>query len=79
MPRDPRGRNVIVEDFTDSGLTLSWLTANIRSRSVASVEVFSLLSWIDGHGEDAAKFAANFRHWLNSPVPSIAPILTARR
>ena len=41
---DLRGRNVlIVEDLTDSGLTLSWLTANIHSRSAASVEVFSLL------------------------------------
>jgi hypoxanthine phosphoribosyltransferase len=34
---------LIVEDLTDSGLTLSWLTANIRPRSAASVEVFSLL------------------------------------
>jgi hypoxanthine phosphoribosyltransferase len=41
---DLAGRNVlIVEDLTDSGLTLSWLTANIHSRSAASVEVFSLL------------------------------------
>lgn len=41
---DLAGRNVlIVEDLTDSGLTLSWLTANIQSRSPASVEVFSLL------------------------------------
>jgi hypoxanthine phosphoribosyltransferase len=41
---DLAGRNVlIVEDLTDSGLTMSWLTANIHSRSAASVEVFSLL------------------------------------
>jgi hypoxanthine phosphoribosyltransferase len=41
---DLSGRNVvIVDDITDSGLTLSWLIANLRSRSVASVEVFSLL------------------------------------
>jgi hypoxanthine phosphoribosyltransferase len=41
---DLAGRNVlIVEDLTDSGLTLSWLAANIRSRAAASVEVFSLL------------------------------------
>jgi len=38
------GRNVlVVDDITDSGLTLSWLVANLRSRSAASVEVFSLL------------------------------------
>jgi hypoxanthine phosphoribosyltransferase len=41
---DLAGRNVlVVDDITDSGLTLSWLVANLRSRSVASVEVFSLL------------------------------------
>jgi hypoxanthine phosphoribosyltransferase len=33
----------VVDDITDSGLTLSWLLANLRSRGVASVEVFSLL------------------------------------
>lgn len=37
-------RNVLVmDDITDSGLTLSWLVANLRSRAAASVEVFSLL------------------------------------
>lgn len=37
-------RNVLVmDDITDSGLTLSWLVANVRSRAAASVEVFSLL------------------------------------
>lgn len=41
---DLAGRHVlIVEDRTDSGLTLSWLTANMRSSAPASVEVFSLL------------------------------------
>ncbi len=34
---------LVVDDITDSGLTLSWLVANLRSRAVASVEVFSLL------------------------------------
>jgi hypoxanthine phosphoribosyltransferase len=38
------GRNVlIVDDITDSGLTLSWLVANLRSRGAASIEVLSLL------------------------------------
>ena len=34
---------VIVEDILDSGLTLSWLEANLRSRGAASVEVCCLL------------------------------------
>jgi hypoxanthine phosphoribosyltransferase len=41
---DLQGRNVVVvDDITDSGLTLSWLLANLSSRGVASAEVFSLL------------------------------------
>jgi hypoxanthine phosphoribosyltransferase len=41
---DLAGRNVLlVDDITDSGLTLSWLVANLRTRDAASVEVFSLL------------------------------------
>ena len=41
---DLAGRNVLlVDDITDSGLTLSWLLANLESRATASVEVFSLL------------------------------------
>ena len=38
------GRKVlIVEDIIDSGLTLSWLLENLRSRGPASVEVCALL------------------------------------
>lgn len=38
------GRRVlIVEDIIDSGLTLSWLVANLRSRGPRSVEVCALL------------------------------------
>jgi len=41
---DVTGRNVlVVEDIIDSGLTLSWLLANLRSRGPASVEVVALL------------------------------------
>lgn len=41
---DLAGRSVlIVDDITDSGLTLSWLVANLRSRGVAAVDVLSLL------------------------------------
>ncbi|GAB2531971.1 hypoxanthine phosphoribosyltransferase [Brachybacterium huguangmaarense] len=41
---DISGRHVlIVEDIIDSGLTLSWLLSNLRSRGPASVEVCTLL------------------------------------
>jgi len=44
LDRDVTGRDVlIVEDIIDSGLTLSWLVANLRSRGAASVEVLTLL------------------------------------
>nr|WP_282599267.1 hypoxanthine phosphoribosyltransferase [Brevibacterium sp. R8603A2] len=34
---------LIVEDIIDSGLTLSWLLSNLRSRGAASVEICTLL------------------------------------
>ncbi|CAN5313887.1 hypoxanthine phosphoribosyltransferase [soil metagenome] len=38
------GRNVlIVEDIVDSGLTLSWLRANLETRGPASLEICALL------------------------------------
>jgi hypoxanthine phosphoribosyltransferase len=41
---DLSGRNVlVVEDIIDSGLTLSWLLANLSSRGPASLEVFAML------------------------------------
>lgn len=44
LDTDISGRDVlVVEDIIDSGLTLSWLLANLRSRGPASVEVFALL------------------------------------
>ena len=44
LDRDIPGRNVlIVEDIVDSGLTLSWLKANLESRGVGSVEILSIL------------------------------------
>ena len=44
LDRDITGRNVlIVEDIVDSGLTLSWLKANLQSRGVGSVEILSIL------------------------------------
>jgi hypoxanthine phosphoribosyltransferase len=44
LDSDLQGRKVlIVEDIIDSGLTLSWLRANLESRGAASVEICALL------------------------------------
>lgn len=44
LDADLTGRNVlIVEDIIDSGLTLSWLRANLESRGAESVEICALL------------------------------------
>jgi hypoxanthine phosphoribosyltransferase len=44
LDTDIHDRHVlIVEDIVDSGLTLSWLLANLRSRGPASVEIAALL------------------------------------
>ena len=44
LDRDISGRHVIiVEDIIDSGLTLSWLMANLTSRGPASVEVCTMM------------------------------------
>ncbi len=43
LDSDVTGRNVlIVEDIVDSGRTLAWLVANLRSRGAASVEVAAM-------------------------------------
>lgn len=43
LDTDLNGRRVlIVEDIIDSGLTLSWLLENLRSRGAASVEICAL-------------------------------------
>jgi hypoxanthine phosphoribosyltransferase len=47
------GRHVlVVEDIVDSGLTLSWLVANLRSRGPASVEVCALMRKPDAIKQD---------------------------
>jgi hypoxanthine phosphoribosyltransferase len=44
LDRDIAGCHVlVVEDIIDSGLTLSWLLRNLRSRHPASVEVVAML------------------------------------
>ncbi|MFZ5851295.1 MAG: hypoxanthine phosphoribosyltransferase [Actinomycetota bacterium] len=55
---DISGRHVlVVEDVIDSGLTLSWLLRNLRSRGPASVEVCALL-----RKPDAAQVAVDVRY-----------------
>ncbi|MEV8212942.1 hypoxanthine phosphoribosyltransferase [Leifsonia sp. NPDC077715] len=44
LDTDLGGKTVlIVEDIIDSGLTLSWLLSNLRSRGPESIEIFTLL------------------------------------
>jgi hypoxanthine phosphoribosyltransferase len=44
LDSDLHGRRVlIVEDIIDSGLTLSWLKANLETRGTASVDICALL------------------------------------
>ncbi|MEO7005424.1 MAG: hypoxanthine phosphoribosyltransferase [Terrimesophilobacter sp.] len=44
LDADITGRRVlIVEDIIDSGLTLSWLLANLQSRGAKSVDILALL------------------------------------
>ena len=44
LDTDISGRHVlIVDEIIDTGLTLSWLTANLASRNAASVEICTLL------------------------------------
>ena len=58
LDRDITGRNVlIVEDIVDSGLTLSWLKANLESRGVGSVEILSIL-----RKPEAAKVEINVKY-----------------
>ncbi|MGN6088665.1 MAG: hypoxanthine phosphoribosyltransferase [Actinomycetes bacterium] len=58
LDRDIAGRDVlVVEDIIDSGLTLSWLLANLGSRGPASVSVCTLL-----RKPDAAQVEVDVRY-----------------
>ena len=58
LDKDIAGRHVlIVEDIIDSGLTLSWLLANLRSRGPASVEIATML-----RKPEAAKVEVDVRY-----------------
>lgn len=58
LDTDLTGRHVlVVEDIIDTGLTLSWLVANLRSRGPASVEICTLL-----RKPEAAKTSVDVRY-----------------
>lgn len=65
LDTDVIGRHVlIVEDIIDSGLTLSWLMANLEARGAASVKVVALL-----RKPDAAKVEVNVS-WVGFDIPN---------
>lgn len=65
LDTDVKDRDVlIVEDIIDSGLTLSWLTANLKARGAASVEIVTLL-----RKPDAAKVQISVR-WVGFDIPN---------
>ena len=65
LDADVDGRHVlIVEDIIDSGLTLSWLTTNLKARGAASVEVVALL-----RKPAAAKVEIDVR-WVGFDIPN---------
>lgn len=65
LDTDLTGRNVlIVEDIIDSGLTLSWLLSNLRSRGPASVEIATML-----RKPEAAKVDVDVRY-VGFDIPS---------
>ena len=65
LDTDVKDRDVlIVEDIIDSGLTLSWLTANLKARGAASVEIVTLL-----RKPDAAQVEIAVR-WVGFDIPN---------
>jgi len=65
LDADVKDRHVlIVEDIIDSGLTLSWLTSNLKARGAASVEIVTLL-----RKPDAAKVKIAVR-WVGFDIPN---------
>ena len=65
LDTDVKDRDVlIVEDIIDSGLTLSWLTSNLKARGAASVEIVTLL-----RKPEAAKVEIAVR-WVGFDIPN---------
>jgi tRNA(Ile)-lysidine synthase len=66
LDRDIEGCDVlVVEDIVDSGLTLSWLLRNLRSRHPNSVEVLAML-----RKPEAAEVAVPVRY-MGFAIPSV--------
>jgi hypoxanthine phosphoribosyltransferase len=58
LDTDIMGRNVlVVEDIIDTGLTLSWLVSNLKSRQPETVEICALL-----RKPDAQKMSVDVRY-----------------
>ena len=71
LDRDIMGKHVlVVEDILDSGLTLSWLLRNLRSRGPASVEVLTLLRKPDALKVTVEPRSSSFRPFSNSAPES---------
>ena len=65
LDTDITGRHLlIVEDIIDSGLTLSWIKANLESRNPASVEICTLL-----RKPEAAKVDVDVK-WVGFDIPN---------
>jgi hypoxanthine phosphoribosyltransferase len=65
LDTDIKDRDVlIVEDIIDSGLTLSWLSANLAARGARSVEIVTLL-----RKPEAAKVKIAVR-WVGFDIPN---------
>jgi hypoxanthine phosphoribosyltransferase len=65
LDTDVAGRDLlIVEDIIDSGLTLSWLTANLKARGAKSLEIVALL-----RKPEAAKVNVDVR-WVGFEIPN---------
>ncbi len=65
LDADISGKHVlIVEDIVDSGLTLSWIKANLESRQPASVEIVTLL-----RKPEAAKVEVDVK-WVGFDIPN---------
>jgi tRNA(Ile)-lysidine synthase len=66
LDRDIEGCDVlVVEDIVDSGLTLSWLLRNLRSRHPRSVEVLAML-----RKPEAAEVAVPVKY-MGFDIPSV--------
>jgi tRNA(Ile)-lysidine synthase len=66
LDRDIEGCDVlVVEDIVDSGLTLSWLLRNLRSRHPRTVEVLAML-----RKPEAAEVAVPVRY-MGFDIPSV--------